>query len=1127
MGASVPGSARDIVLGASTAVRVLTFAGDCMRTPTRNALVLLALFTLSMGPVPASGAVANHVVISQFATRGPSAALDEFVELYNPTENIVSLSNWKLQYKSATGSTWADRAVLPAGVQIAAHGYFLLANPTYVGSVVPDYNSASWTTGLADNGNIQIIDGAAVTVDKVGFGTGNDPEGGVDAPTNGTSPNNNSIERKANAASTAASLATGGADAALGNGEDTNVNGSDFVAQTNGRHPQNSSSPPEPGFANGGSGTGHTSIAPATVFASRTVDSLYVSFSQDSAYTLTNLALLVPSGWSWSHSTSSLVLSGAGFAAAVPSVVADTIFVSGAALTTTDGGLLTLMGATSPAIKGTSTFLARTSVAAGALAPIVPQPSVRVLELVPIVTVHVNNASGVCASPYAVGAEATVSGIVTANLSSTRTSVYVQDGTAGINLFNAALPPFPLAPGDSITATGSILQFRGLTELQPDFSLLVRHATGRPVPEPMLLTCAQLNATFQPDYTEPNEGRLVRINAVTYNPTLSTITDATGTCAIFIPTSFPPTPSVFDAIGVLQQFKPGSPAPGPPYTADYELAPRTPDDIIPHAGPIVLTAPYEDPILPTSVRINWTTDVASSSVIRFGTTAALGDSVTDGSAVTSHAVTIPGLQPATVYYYSAGSTDGNGTNFTSTSLFSTASPPASTGAIHAYFNKSVLTNLAWLTPANGGANLPALLVPRFDNAQRTIDAAVYSLSGTPGTTLANALIAARNRGIRVRVICEYDNIGTSALNSLTAAGIPLINDRFDPVNFGAGLMHNKFFVIDGRGGAPESTWVWTGSWNPTDPGTNSDYQNSIEVQDQALANAYTLEFEEMWGSSTETPNAAASRFGAHKLDNTPHRFSIGGRKVECYFSPSDGANYQIFKTINAAQHSVGFELLTLTRSDLSGALINQKNAGLKVRGDLDNGTDTGTEYGTLVTAGVDVHLNGGGGLLHHKYLIVDADNPHWDGTVLTGSHNWSASAENSNNENTLIVHDTDIANQYLQEFSARYYQFGGTDSVRVTDAVQGVLPRAVSLSQNWPNPFRGSTQLAYSLPTASKVSLRVYDVQGREVRTLVNELKAAGRYSVTMSGQGLAAGVYLCRFEAGGVTTQRKMLFLK
>src|SRR5206468_10063129 len=68
-------------------------------------------------------------------------------------------------------------------------------------------------------------------------------------------------------------------------------------------------------------------------------------------------------------------------------------------------------------------------VAAGTLTQVVRQPQVRVLKLVPIVTVHVNDASGVPTAPYGVGAEATVSGTVTVNWSGTNTDIYVQDGT--------------------------------------------------------------------------------------------------------------------------------------------------------------------------------------------------------------------------------------------------------------------------------------------------------------------------------------------------------------------------------------------------------------------------------------------------------------------------------------------------------------------------------------------------------------------------------------------------------------------------------------------------------------------------------------------------------------------------
>lgn len=1103
-----------------------------MRSPFRlsGAAAILLLSALTIPALPAAGAT-NHVVISEFATRGPTSATDEFVELYNPTDNAIDLSGWKLQYKSTSGTIWNDRAILPANSSIPAHGFFLLANTSYLGATTPDFTSGSWTsgTGMADSGHERIINAAAVEVDKVGWGTAIDPEGGVDAPNHGTSANGNSVERKATASSTADSLASGGLHALLGNGQDTNVNGNDYVVQTHGRNPQNSANAPEPAFASGGNGTGLAAVLPATVFTNRTVDSLAFAFRQDSSYTIARIAILVPPDWTWSHSTASVALSGPAFAGATPSVVGDTLFLDSVALTVADTGSVLITALTSPSSKGNSTFTVRTAVAAGTLTPIVNHPRVRVLELVPIVVVHVNDGTGVPTSPYGIGAEATVTGVVTADYTGVRTDFYVQDGTAGINVFSFDLPPITIAAGDSLTVTGTITQFRGLTELQPDFALMTRHATARPVPDPLLLTCADVNATFHGDGTEPNEGRLIRINGVTYNSTTSTITDASGTTTIFIPSTYPPTPSVFDVIGILKQYKPGTPTPGPPFTADYEITPRTPDDIIAHPGPILLSAPYEDTIQPTSVVIHWTTDVPSSSIVRFGPTAALGDSAVDPTLVTNHALTVPGLQPATVYHYSAGSGDANGTNFSPNDVFSTSSPPQSSGAINAYFNKSVNTGLAWLHPANGNEDLAARLVTRLNNAKRSIDAAIYNLSGTPGTQLANAFINAKNRGVKVRVICEYDNRTTTAFDAIAAAGIPLITDRFDPVNNGLGLMHDKFLVIDGRGGAAESTWVWTGSWNPTDPGTYNDFQNSIEVQDPALANVYRLEFEEMWGSGTDTPNASVSRFGARKLDDTPHRFVIGGRNVECYFSPSDGTNWRILATLEAAQHSIAFQLLTMTRDELAAALVAKHLAGVQVRGDMDNNTDTGSQYSYLVTNGVDVRLKSGvSGLLHHKYCLVDAESPGWDAVTLTGSHNWSSAAENSNNENTLIVHDFDLANQYLQEFAARYYQFGGTDSLTVSvEQLEGGLPGSVSLSQNAPNPFRDRTSIVYAIPVAQHVVLALYDVQGREVRKLVNTWQAPGRYRVELGAKQLATGVYFCRLEVGRVIQQRKLLLLR
>ncbi|MGA9119979.1 MAG: phospholipase D-like domain-containing protein, partial [Bacteroidota bacterium] len=425
------------------------------------------------------------------------------------------------------------------------------------------------------------------------------------------------------------------------------------------------------------------------------------------------------------------------------------------------------------------------------------------------------------------------------------------------------------------------------------------------------------------------------------------------------------------------------------------------------------------------------------------------------------------------------------------------------------------------------------IIARIDSAHRSIDAALYSLSGNVGIAIRDALIRAKNRGLHVRMICEADNDGPSTgtvFNQLRSVGIPVINDTFDPINAGAGLMHNKFFVIDGRGGAPDSIWVWTGSWNPTDPGTTGDYQNSIEIQDPALAGAYTIEFDEMWGSDGDVPNASLSRFGARKLDNTPHRFVIGGRDVECYFSPSDRTTSHIIETLAGAEHSIAASLLTLTRSDIASTILAAKNAGKKARVIVDNNTDQGSQADYLKNNGVDLLLKPSNitVLFHHKYGIVDGEDRHWNGTVMTGSHNWTSSAENSNNENLLILHDPVIANQYLQEFAQRYQEFGGQDLVTVGVSSQTQAgPLSFGLEQNYPNPFNPKTVIRGQWTGDSWVKLVVYDVLGREVAILANGRYPAGVFSFNFDGTNLATGVYFYQLEAAGFVQVKKMTLVK
>ncbi|HNW60142.1 MAG TPA: DUF4957 domain-containing protein [bacterium] len=89
------------------------------------------------------------------------------------------------------------------------------------------------------------------------------------------------------------------------------------------------------------------------------------------------------------------------------------------------------------------------------------------------------------------------------------------------------------------------------------------------------------------------------------------------------------------------------------------------------------------------------------------------------------------------------------------------------------------------------------------------------------------------------------------------------------------------------------------------------------------------------------------------------------------------------------------------------------------------------------------------------------------------------------------------------------------------------LPGEYQLSQNYPNPFNPATKIAYSLPVAGKVALKIYDLLGREVLTLADGMKQPGRYEVLFDAAALPSGLYYYRLQSGSFDQIRKMVFLK
>jgi hypothetical protein len=94
-------------------------------------------------------------------------------------------------------------------------------------------------------------------------------------------------------------------------------------------------------------------------------------------------------------------------------------------------------------------------------------------------------------------------------------------------------------------------------------------------------------------------------------------------------------------------------------------------------------------------------------------------------------------------------------------------------------------------------------------------------------------------------------------------------------------------------------------------------------------------------------------------------------------------------------------------------------------------------------------------------------------------------------------------------------------------APQTGTPQTYALSQNYPNPFNPSTKIDFTIPASSQVELKVFNVLGQEVASLVNGTLTAGSHTVTFDASRLASGVYLYKISAGSFVSTRKMVLLK
>lgn len=283
----------------------------------------------------------------------------------------------------------------------------------------------------------------------------------------------------------------------------------------------------------------------------------------------------------------------------------------------------------------------------------------------------------------------------------------------------------------------------------------------------------------------------------------------------------------------------------------------------------------------------------------------------------------------------------------------------------------------------------ARLAAAIDQATDHIQLAAYDLNLW---SIRDALLRAHARGVLVQLVMESSHLDRPEVQQLLDAGVAVRGDERPP------LMHHKFVVLDGR-------QLWTGSMNFTTNGAYRNNNNLLRIDSEAVSRLYAAEFAEMFDRR---------EFGQLSAPQTPSLpIALDDVQIEVWFTPDQPAGARIVELIRAAESEIVLMAFNLTLDSIAEALIEAAERGVEVQALLESSQsdNQGSDAARLALAGVEVVTDGNPGNMHHKVIVLDRS------IVVSGSYNFSRSAEEQNDENLLIVSSAELAEQYLLEFS--------------------------------------------------------------------------------------------------------------
>lgn len=343
------------------------------------------------------------------------------------------------------------------------------------------------------------------------------------------------------------------------------------------------------------------------------------------------------------------------------------------------------------------------------------------------------------------------------------------------------------------------------------------------------------------------------------------------------------------------------------------------------------------------------------------------------------------------------------------------------------------------------------LVDLINEASTSIDFAIYGVRNQKD--VVNALMNAKKRGVIVRGVVDKDiddvnyytdtelfienlvDIKTDYLTDIKSkknekeidenpywpkpvgfngpaqcVGYSLKNNKAivavqaskEEIKYKGDIMHNKFFIIDNKK-------VWTGSTNISDSCSGGYNANvACVIENEEIASWYTSEFIQMYENGLFHKDKIKSNDGK-VLNAKINEFT----EVNVYFSPQDEAmNNGVIKLIKNSEKSINISVFYLTHKDVAGELIRAHNRGVEIKIIIDatSACNGYTKHEILREVGIPVKVENWGGKMHMKSASVD------NKYLILGSMNWTSAGDRANDENTLIIKNKKLANEYNQFF---------------------------------------------------------------------------------------------------------------